>query len=100
MFTNKRIKMRAVLFFVAVTQIVYIYAEDCPTNNVHTDCTHLQCTSEYHRECVNHVCTCNPNQGSYCTHTVNCTSNVYLPACWLGWHCVNQGCRCGGSFGK
>ncbi|XP_045206852.1 serine protease inhibitor Cvsi-2-like [Mercenaria mercenaria] len=92
--------MKVVLFICAALCVLSIYAEDCPTNNVQQECTHLTCSAGYTLACVNNVCTCNPDQNSYCTTQQDCLSNSNLPTCHRGWHCVDNACRCGGNWGK
>ncbi|XP_060564718.1 serine protease inhibitor Cvsi-1-like [Ruditapes philippinarum] len=82
--------MKALLFCVAITMVVDVFAENCPNNNVATECMSFQCSFGYYKECVNQICTCNN-----CMTQQDCTSNAAgLPNCNRQWHCVDNLCRC------
>ncbi|XP_045193283.1 serine protease inhibitor Cvsi-2-like [Mercenaria mercenaria] len=94
-----RIKMKVLLLICAALCVVYIHGEDCPTNNVNQECTHVNCDGNFHKECVQNVCTCTANTDHSCTAQSDCTSGHGDCHRQSGWHCVDNRCRCGGFFG-
>ncbi|KAH3785993.1 serine protease inhibitor Cvsi-2-like [Dreissena polymorpha] len=88
--------MKFVAIFAAVCYIAMITAEDCPTNNVSTECTHLVCATGFHKECIRNVCTCSTDVECALQRDCHDSGNR---TCNREWHCVDGRCRCFGSLG-
>ncbi|XP_060587783.1 serine protease inhibitor Cvsi-2-like [Ruditapes philippinarum] len=84
--------MNASILIVALICVAYVYGENCTSSA--QECTSFTCSPNFHKECVNMVCTCNPNQAVTCFSQSDCTNSDQLPNCNRNWHCVDNRCRC------
>ncbi|XP_045205519.1 serine protease inhibitor Cvsi-2-like [Mercenaria mercenaria] len=91
--------MKGLILICAALFVVCIQGEDCPLNIVAIECTHVNCSPNFHKECVNNICTCTVNTDPACTTQSDCQTGHGDCNIWGGWHCVDNLCRCGG-FGK
>ncbi|XP_052228243.1 uncharacterized protein LOC127842653 isoform X2 [Dreissena polymorpha] len=73
---------------IAVAMIVtMVMAEDCPTNTVNAECTHMTCADGFHKECINSMSNSGYVLQTDCRDTADRTCNKR-------WHCVDNWCRC------
>ncbi|KAH3782397.1 serine protease inhibitor Cvsi-1-like [Dreissena polymorpha] len=83
--------MNTIACLIAVAIVTMVMAEDCPTNNVNAECTHMTCADGFHKECINSICTCSTNSG--CVLQTDCRDTADR-TCNKKWHCVDNRCRC------
>ncbi|XP_060587784.1 serine protease inhibitor Cvsi-1-like [Ruditapes philippinarum] len=95
--------MKGYLFILAALSVACINCSFCPNNNLQTECLDLQCGTGFHVQCQRGICTCNPDASHVCLKKTDCYEMYFtgtLTFCADDWHCVDNGCKCGGKFGN